>query len=74
MKVWVKFNGGFQLYPPDFNFAPRSREAGDAPGSATPIEMPALTKMRQKSLYLQLRCLLASSRTTVHAYNNSNLQ
>ena len=22
MKVWVKFNAGFQLCPPDFNFAP----------------------------------------------------
>ena len=34
MKVWFKFNAGFQLCPPDFNFAlpPRSREAGDAPG------------------------------------------
>ena len=43
MKVWVKFNAGFQLCPPDFNFAPppppppppppRSREAGDAFGT-----------------------------------------
>ena len=32
MKIWVKFNAGFQLCPPDFNFDPRSREAGDAPG------------------------------------------
>ena len=33
MKIWVKFNAGFQLCPPDFNFAPpRSREAGNAPG------------------------------------------
>ena len=34
MKIWDKFNAGFQLCPPDFNFAPpppRSREAGDAP-------------------------------------------
>ena len=31
MKIWVKFNAGFQLCPPDFNFAPRSRKAGDAP-------------------------------------------
>ena len=31
MKIWVKFNAGFQLCPPDFNFAPRSREADDAP-------------------------------------------
>ena len=34
MKVWVKFNAGFQLCPPYFNFAPpppRSRKAGDAP-------------------------------------------
>ena len=22
MKIWVKFNAGFQLCPPDFNFAP----------------------------------------------------
>ena len=32
MKIWVKFNSGFQLCLRDFNFAPRSREAGDAPG------------------------------------------
>ena len=33
MKIWAKFNAGFQFCPPDFNFAPppRSREAGDAP-------------------------------------------
>ena len=35
MKVWVKFNAGFQLCPPDFNFSPRSREAGDAPAAGT---------------------------------------
>ena len=34
MKIWVKFNAGFQLFLPDFNFAPRSREAGDAPVAA----------------------------------------
>ena len=33
MKIWAKFNAGFQLCPPDFNFAPWSREAGDAPES-----------------------------------------
>ena len=41
MKVWVKFNAGFQLCPPDFNFAPRSRKAGDAPEhNAQPTEEP----------------------------------
>ena len=39
MKIWVKFNAGFQLCPPDFNFAPpRSRKAGDAPGRVSIAE------------------------------------
>ena len=44
MKIWVKFNAGFQLCPPDLNFAPppRSREAGDAAGLG-PVP-PALVK------------------------------
>ena len=39
--IWVKFNTGFQLCPPDFNFAPppRSREAGEAPEDMSSLLM-----------------------------------
>ena len=31
MKIWAKFNAGFQLCPVILILSPRSREAGDAP-------------------------------------------
>ena len=54
MKIWDKFNAGFQLCPPDFNFAPRSREAGDAPVrvSNTSHEKPIYYwQTRQNAVY-----------------------
>ena len=39
MKIWVKFNTGFQLCPPDFNFAPPPPPP-DLAMLATPLTQP----------------------------------
>ena len=48
------------------------RSQGLAQGARAPsIEMPPMTKILQKALFFHFQFLLASLRTTVHAYNSN---
>ena len=48
------------------------RRQGVAEGTRAPlIEMPPMTKICQKSLVSYFKFLLASLRTSVHAYNSN---
>ena len=48
------------------------RSLGVAEGTRAPsMKMPPMTKICQKTLFLHFQFLLASLRTTVHAYNSN---
>ena len=59
MKIWVKFNTGFQLCPLILILPPRSREAGDAPvystlkGSKLELKFITRAKLGEQSLEMK---------------------
>ena len=48
MKIWAKFNAGFQLCPPDFNFAP---PPPDLAKLATPLPITKVIKRTKSSIF-----------------------